>query len=255
MTVMAPPVAPAGPAPRLPATFEPGCCGSGSSAVYVDPSPEETYLIAPTMNGPAAGSGNFYYNSYAAGAQNQPGSQQFRCLRCCLALLTVAALGAAAAILFMPDGVRAPTAETTFDCNAGFDNDKWKAGWSASKKAWCCSKTDRGCSSSEAFDCQAGVSRWQTGWSAPKKSWCCSNKGVGCPALSGQFDCNTAYNNWRNAWSDAKKDWCCTQVGKGCPSGPDSFDCSAGFANWVAAWSATKKGWCCANKGRGCTAP
>lgn len=44
------------------------------------------------------------------------------------------------------------------DCDAGFSN--WHAGWSASKKAWCCEHTHRGCVPvSLPYDCNAGDER------------------------------------------------------------------------------------------------
>eukprot|EP00440_Ansanella_granifera_P040205 gb/GFBE01043610.1/.p1 GENE.gb/GFBE01043610.1/~~gb/GFBE01043610.1/.p1 ORF type:complete len:676 (+),score=120.12 gb/GFBE01043610.1/:1-2028(+) len=30
------------------------------------------------------------------------------------------------------------------------------------------------------FDCQAGLSNWRAGWSSSKKAWCCAHEGLGC---------------------------------------------------------------------------
>mmetsp|Transcript_108936 Transcript_108936/g.347782 ORF Transcript_108936/g.347782 Transcript_108936/m.347782 type:complete len:1126 (-) Transcript_108936:303-3680(-) len=172
-----------------------------------------------------------------------------------------------------------------YDCQAGLLN--WEAGWSDGKKSWCCSNykvgcpivvvtmapvaTTTPCSSSEAYDCQAGLQRWQTGWSDSKKVWCCATYQVGClvaatTTVGTYYDCNLDYATWHQTWSSAKKAWCCDDCGKGCP-GNSLYDCNEarecksripydlvikGYPDWVMIWSYGKKDYCCRHGGRGC---
>mmetsp|Transcript_11684 Transcript_11684/g.22634 ORF Transcript_11684/g.22634 Transcript_11684/m.22634 type:complete len:477 (+) Transcript_11684:164-1594(+) len=109
-----------------------------------------------------------------------------------------------------------------------------------------------GCNQTRAYDCFAGLRNYEAGWSASKKQWCCARMGVACP-----FDCDAGFSNWRQGWSEAKRQWCCRYAKRGCtttttlPSEP--YDCEAGILNWVNGWSDSKKYWCCREYSRGCS--
>lgn len=89
-----------------------------------------------------------------------------------------------------PAALSQPPAGPSYDCAAGFAN--WAAGWSLSKKMWCCQRTGRGCppaaggcsTSAKPFDCTAGYTNdnWVAGWSESKKVWCCQHESRGCLA-------------------------------------------------------------------------
>jgi len=71
------------------------------------------------------------------------------------------------------------------------------------------------------YDCAAGLSNWVAGWSSSKKDWCCRNAGAGCGALQTTSscppqDCNAGFSNWRSGWTPQKKAWCCTHENKAC---------------------------------------
>uniref|UniRef100_A0A7S0B6J8 Uncharacterized protein n=1 Tax=Pyrodinium bahamense TaxID=73915 RepID=A0A7S0B6J8_9DINO len=149
-----------------------------------------------------------------------------------------------------PPPTRLATVATTrepFNCHDSWD-------WTESKKAWCCERYGRGCTTTPTpsqptttiatYDCHAGLSKWVTGWSAAKKVWCCARKHLGChppltrpkpppvprtppptrppppPAPTAPFDCNedyvSCYHCLMHRWSIAKREWCCRHGGRGC---------------------------------------
>lgn len=74
----------------------------------------------------------------------------------------------------------------------------------------------------DPYNCAEGFANWQAGWSASKKDWCCKVHGKGCGTPSGgcstsaPFDCDAGFGNWMRGWSVAKKTWCCAHEGKAC---------------------------------------
>jgi len=67
----------------------------------------------------------------------------------------------------------------------------------------------------QPFECSIGFNSWQIGWSAEKKAWCCTNAGRACPSPA-RFDC---VNNRSDGWTPAKKAWCCEKHHQGCEFG------------------------------------
>lgn len=141
-----------------------------------------------------------------------------------------------------------------FDCTAGFAN--WRAGWSVSKKIYCCRTEGVGCedttttpygygrrrhpilTTTPQFDCEAGLPNWEYGWSLQKKKYCCETHGVGCQARTTtpfspggstlpfpgrttqpNFDCRAGLEHWELGWSEEKKRYCCEKHGFGCDGG------------------------------------
>jgi len=76
----------------------------------------------------------------------------------------------------------------------------------------------------DPFNCADDFAEWKAGWSVSKKQWCCNIHGRGCPengegyepAPASQYDCNSGFANWVKGWSVPKKTWCCQYAHKGC---------------------------------------
>jgi len=76
----------------------------------------------------------------------------------------------------------------------------------------------------DPFNCGLGFLNWKAGWSQTKKQWCCRVHKKGCPApgegwgaiAAAQYDCNAGIENWVKGWSTLKKTWCCNTQRKGC---------------------------------------
>jgi len=71
------------------------------------------------------------------------------------------------------------------------------------------------------YDCAAGLSNWIAGWSDSKKDWCCRHTGAGCGVVPTTTtcppqDCNAGFSNWQAGWTPEKKAWCCTHENKAC---------------------------------------
>lgn len=98
---------------------------------------------------------------------------------------TTAAANTAAPTTAAPTVAGATTTTEEFDCQTGLA--KWRLGWSAAKKAFCCKAHNLGCdqdtpatTTTEQFDCQEGLKNWRLGWSGAKKKFCCKSHGLGC---------------------------------------------------------------------------
>lgn len=72
----------------------------------------------------------------------------------------------------------------------------------------------------DPFNCALGYANWQAGWSTSKKQWCCNVHKKGCgsdgPSVAAEYDCTAGFENWVKGWSMNKKQWCCQRQGKGC---------------------------------------
>jgi len=177
--------------------------------------------------------------------------------------------------------------DNQFTCHLG-DDGAWQTKWSRGKKAWCCKREGKGCST---FDCHVDLDNWESGWDSDKKRWCCSSFQLGCQdsgkskrcsgsdctanqvAAVQEHNCNVGLVNWWASWTADKRDWCCEHAKRGCPgSEPEEalrhksiqrsssttdnagaeYRCDVGFSNWAQGWSEEKKAWCCQHGGRGC---
>jgi len=102
--------------------------------------------------------------------------------------------------------------------------------WTNKESRWCCrNEPPKGCqiqqeTTSEPFNCLAGLSRAQVGWSKRKQNWCCQHKDLGCPRQNekdnrpGRYDqdCSKDFNNRRH-WPKNKICHCCKHFGIACP--------------------------------------
>lgn len=174
--------------------------------------------------------------------------------------------------LFRAGGTETTTSPAnSFNCAAGLSN--WEAGWSLSKKTFCCQTVGKGCaqrSSQTLVHYTCNDLDLISGWATPKKTWCCEHAGIAC-AVAKSHDCMDGISNWLAGWSQEKKDWCCSHETKGCApkhtvipiastihgggTTSPAYDCNSGFSAWESAWSDGKKKWCCHNGGRGCAGP
>jgi len=140
----------------------------------------------------------------------------------------------------------ATTTSEPYDCSAGFSN--WMAGWSKSKKVWCCTQYGRGClepsTTSVPYDCQVGFDNWQQIWAFDKRAWCCTHEYVGCATTVPPSSTSTT-----STTSTASTTTSTTVT---LPSTtPPPFDCSEGDP-WAGNWASPKKVWCCIHHHRGC---
>jgi len=109
---------------------------------------------------------------------------------------------------------------------------------------------------SDPYDCDAGLGNFQMGWSVSKKMYCCNKYSKGCPPVPTQppyvppapapmpvpvpvpvlapppyvpastsscpYNCDAGYaewpDQWVKGWGGAKKLYCCRTAKKGCPS-------------------------------------
>jgi len=127
----------------------------------------------------------------------------------------------------------------------------------------------------DPYDCGAGFKNWVAGWSETKKTWCCAHKRMGCTITTTfqtttTYNCNSdytpAYSILLSRWTPGKRTWCCEHKRRGCTPPPTTnliptttvatttatFDCMAAFFNWKRQWGPDKKAWCCKHEKRGC---
>mmetsp|Transcript_4568 Transcript_4568/g.10842 ORF Transcript_4568/g.10842 Transcript_4568/m.10842 type:complete len:526 (+) Transcript_4568:147-1724(+) len=164
-----------------------------------------SYVEQTTYKFVGAGKGDFEITAKKNGMS--------KCLLIGIIVGAILALLASAALIWFLIWSSTTTTTKMYNCDTNDD-----VLWSTNHKKYCCATHGITCSTSEPFDCNAGLTNSVIGWSDSKLDWCCTNKQMGCDTSKAvhEYDCEAGLSNWEHGWSSSKKSWCCANKQKGC---------------------------------------